>query len=47
MADLVAHADLLKLGRRQSVCDVRLYSAPDGIAAGDVVAQATVTYAIP
>jgi uncharacterized protein (TIGR00369 family) len=40
-ADLLAHAELLKLGRRLSVSDVRLLSA-------DVlVAQATVTYAIP
>lgn len=42
-ADLWARAELLKLGRRLSVCDVRLYSGDDG----DPVAQATVTYAIP
>lgn len=39
--DLLADAELLKLGRRLSVTEVRLSS-------GDVlVAQATVTYAIP
>lgn len=39
--DLFAHAELLKLGRRLSVTDVRLRS-------GDaLVAQASVTYAIP
>jgi len=43
MADLFAHAELLRLGRRQSVTDVRIRSA----AGDDVVAQATVTYAIP
>lgn len=42
-ADLRAHADLLKLGRRLSVTDVRIYS--EGV--DDAVAQATVTYAIP
>jgi uncharacterized protein (TIGR00369 family) len=47
MADLWARADLLKLGRRQSVTDVRLYSDDAGAPGGDVVAQATVTYAIP
>jgi acyl-coenzyme A thioesterase PaaI-like protein len=39
--DLYAHAELLKLGRRLSVTDVRLISGDD------LVAQATVTYAIP
>jgi acyl-coenzyme A thioesterase PaaI-like protein len=39
--DIVARADLLKLGRRLSVCDVRLLSGDD------LVAQASVTYAIP
>lgn len=41
--DLHAEAELLRLGRRNAVCDVRLWTeAPDRIAA-----QATVTYAIP
>jgi uncharacterized protein (TIGR00369 family) len=40
---VVAHAELLKLGRKQAVTDVRMYS--DG--QPDLVAQATVTYAIP
>lgn len=40
-SDLVAWAELLKLGRRLSVSDVRLLSADI------LVAQATVTYAIP
>ena len=44
-ADLLAHASLLRLGRRQSVSDVRLWS--DGGDPGEPVAQATVTYAIP
>jgi uncharacterized protein (TIGR00369 family) len=39
--DLLARADLLKLGRRLSVCDVRLLSGDE------LVAQASVTYAIP
>jgi len=39
--DLVARADVLKLGRRLSVTDVRLLSGDD------LVAQASVTYAIP
>jgi uncharacterized protein (TIGR00369 family) len=43
MADLWAHAAILKLGRRLSVCDVHIVSH----ASGDLVAQATVTYAIP
>ncbi len=43
-ADLLGHATLLRLGRRQSVSEVRMWSegAPD-----DLVAHATVTYAIP
>lgn len=43
IAGLWARATLLRLGRRQSVSDVGLLS--DG--SGDLVAQATVTYAIP
>lgn len=39
--DLFAHAELLKLGRRLSVTDVRIVSGPV------LVAHATVTYAIP
>jgi uncharacterized protein (TIGR00369 family) len=42
-ADLLADADLLRLGRRLSVTDVRLVSE----ATGELVAQSTVTYAIP
>ncbi|MCU1484240.1 MAG: thioesterase [Actinomycetia bacterium] len=38
---LVAHAEVLKLGRRLSVTDVRLLSGDE------LVAQASVTYAIP
>jgi len=41
--DLIAAAELLKVGRRLVVVDVRIYS--DGNAA--VVAQASVTYSIP
>jgi len=44
-ADLLAHATLLRLGRRQSVSEVRLWS--DGTDPADLVAHATVTYAIP
>ena len=44
-ADLLAHAKLLRLGRRQSVSEVRLWS--DGTSIDDPVAFATVTYAIP
>jgi uncharacterized protein (TIGR00369 family) len=41
--DLHAEAEMLRLGRRNAVCDVRLWTeAPDRLAA-----QATVTYAIP
>jgi uncharacterized protein (TIGR00369 family) len=43
-ADLVAHATLLRLGRRQSVSDVRLWT--DGVP-DELVAHAVVTYAIP
>jgi len=43
LADLRARASLLKLGRRLSVSEVHLLSE----ATGDLVAQATVTYAIP
>ena len=43
LADIEAHVELLKLGRRQSVSDVRLVSAGDP----RPVAQASVTYAIP
>ena len=39
--DLFAEADLLKLGKRLSVSEVRVISD------GDVVAHATVTYSIP
>jgi len=41
--DLHADAELLRLGRRLAICDVRLWTeAPDRLAA-----QANVTYAIP
>ena len=43
--DLLAHATLLRLGRRQSVSEVRLWSEGDDPA--EPVAHATVTYAIP
>lgn len=43
LGDLVAHVELLKLGRRQSVSEVRLYNATSD----RVVARASVTYAIP
>ncbi|MBA2608455.1 MAG: PaaI family thioesterase [Actinobacteria bacterium] len=39
--DLYAEADLLKLGKRLSVCEVRVMSNDD------LVALATVTYSIP
>lgn len=42
-AGLLATGELLKLGRRQAVVDVRIRSAE----AGQLVAQASVTYAIP
>ena len=44
-SDLLAHATLLRLGRRQSVSEVRLWS--DGTDPSEPVAHATVTYAIP
>lgn len=44
-ADLLAQATLLRLGRRQSVSEVRLWS--DGTDPSAPVAHATVTYAIP
>ena len=41
--DIHASAEMLRLGRRNAVCDVRIWTeAPDRLAA-----QATVTYAIP
>ncbi|HEY2356980.1 MAG TPA: PaaI family thioesterase [Phenylobacterium sp.] len=41
--DLYAEAEMLRLGRRNAVCDVRLWTeGPDRLAA-----QAVVTYAIP
>lgn len=43
--DLLAHATLLRLGKRQSVSEVRLWS--DGEDPTFPVAHATVTYAIP
>jgi acyl-coenzyme A thioesterase PaaI-like protein len=43
--DLLAHATLLRLGRRQSVSEVRLWS--EGADPARPVAHATVTYAIP
>jgi len=42
-ADLWAEADLIRLGRRLSVSEVRLLSG----GTGDLVAHSTVTYAIP
>ena len=50
--DLFATAELLRLGKRQSVTEVRIYSgaAVNGAAADGetvLVAQATVVYAIP
>jgi uncharacterized protein (TIGR00369 family) len=44
-ADLLAHARLLRLGRRQSVSEVTMWS--DGGDPLEPVAHATVTYAIP
>ena len=43
--DLLAHATLLRLGRRQSVSEVRIWS--EGGDPASPVAFATVTYAIP
>ena len=42
-ADLTAVAELLKLGRRLALADVRITSAAEP----ELIAQATVTYAIP
>ncbi len=43
VGDIWAEAQLLRLGRRNAVCDVRLWTeTPDRIAA-----QATVTYSLP
>jgi uncharacterized protein (TIGR00369 family) len=44
-ADLLAHATLLRLGRRQSVSDVTIWS--EGGDPAEPVAHAVVTYAIP
>jgi uncharacterized protein (TIGR00369 family) len=44
-ADLLAHATLLRLGQRQSVSEVRIWS--EGGDPAQPVAHATVTYAIP
>lgn len=43
IADIAAHADLIKLGKRLSVSEVRVVSS----ATSEVVALATVTYSIP
>ena len=43
--DLLCHAKLLRLGRRQSVCEVRIWS--EGGTPDEPVAFATVTYSIP
>ncbi|MFZ6048656.1 PaaI family thioesterase [Pseudomonas sp. CR3202] len=42
--DLFAEARILKLGRRQAVCEVSLYSAGEE---DDLVAHVTGTYALP
>ncbi len=42
--DLIAHAQILKLSRRQAVCEVSLYSAGDD---DNLVAHVTGTYALP
>lgn len=42
-----AYADVLRLSRRSSVCDVRLVSTGDPLGPDELVAQAIVTYAIP
>ena len=41
--DLIAHASLLKLGKRLAVCDVSIHSIEGNI----LVAHATATYSIP
>ena len=45
--ELFAHAELLRLGRRLSVSDVRLVAHPGDGASPRLVGQATVTYSIP
>ncbi|MFN8051996.1 MAG: PaaI family thioesterase [Acidimicrobiales bacterium] len=47
MADLWGSAELLKLGRRQSVTQVKLFSDVGGAPGDRLLAQASVTYAIP
>lgn len=42
-ADLRATGELLKLGRRQAVIAIRIYSTQDG----ELVAHSTCTYAVP
>ena len=42
--DLLAEACILRLSRRQAVCEVRLYSQDEE---GDLVAHVTGTYALP
>lgn len=42
--DLIAHAQILRLSRRQAVCEVSLYSAGDD---DNLVAHVTGTYALP
>lgn len=44
---LRAHADLLRLGRRTSVSDVRIVAYPGGDEPPRIVAQSSVSYAIP
>ena len=41
--DLIAHANLLKLGKRLAVCDMSLHAVSDD----RLVAHATTTYSIP
>ncbi|MEM9280181.1 MAG: PaaI family thioesterase [Pseudomonadota bacterium] len=41
--DLVAHANLLKFGKRLAVCDVSIHAVENG----NLVAHATATYSIP
>ncbi|MEM7216505.1 MAG: PaaI family thioesterase [Pseudomonadota bacterium] len=41
--DLIAHANLLKLGKRLAVCDVAIHSVKSDV----LVAHATATYSIP
>lgn len=42
--DLIAEARILRLSKRQAVCEVELYSLGDE---GDLVAHVTGTYALP